>query len=321
MLPEMAINTSQRDPTRTTMLRAEYAKAMRSRFGAVRRLIVETVVDNDALALSASRDTGTLPVLLSAHAQAKQRYDFPSDLAGKSQMFMDWLMQASDEEILEISEYQGRRITGRNPWQNTFVRAGYGKGVQQATSRLRQAGAEIPDMSLVGILNMPMHTEVLALLFIRNFDEVKGVTDAMGSEIARSLAEGLSGGLGPRDVARLITDRVDKIGIIRATKIARTEIIRAHAEATLNRYEEFGVGEVGLLAEFVTAGDSKVCPICKDLAAKDIGYGKGIYKLSEARGMIPVHPNCRCAWIPVLGNLAANRRVIWMGYTRHDHIH
>lgn len=291
---------AKRDPTRTTMLRAAYVKAMRARFMSVRRLIVETVVDNDALALSDQRDVGPLPVLLQAQAAAKQRYDFPSDAAGKAQAFMEWLMQASDEEILEITEYQGRRITGRNPWQNSYVRAAYGKGVEQANGQLKQAGMEIPDTSLAGVLNSPMHAEILALMFTRNFDELKGVTEAMGKEIARALSDGLAQGLGPRDVARLITDRVDKIGIVRATTIARTEIIHAHAEATLNRYQEFGVGEVGLLAEFATAGDQKVCPVCRELANKDLGNGKGIYKLSEARGMIPAHPNCRCAWIPVV---------------------
>jgi len=145
-------------------------------------------------------------------------------------------------------------------------------------------------------LNAPMHADALGMLFVRNFNELAGVTEAMGQEIARALAEGLASGIGPREIARLMTDRVDKVGIVRATKIARTEIIRAHAEATLNRYEELGIGQVGLLEEYLTAQDNKVCDVCRGLARQDNGYGPGVFTIAQARGLIPRHPNCRCAW-------------------------
>ena len=49
------------------------------------------------------------------------------------------------------------------------------------------------------------------------------------------------------------------------------------------------------LGEFVnalTAGDDKVCVICEEIAAE------GPYSIEEAQGLLPAHPNCRCAWIP-----------------------
>jgi hypothetical protein len=42
-----------------------------------------------------------------------------------------------------------------------------------------------------------------------------------------------------------------------------------------------------------TAGDDRVCKICL-AAAEDT------YTLDEARGLIPLHPRCRCAWVPSL---------------------
>lgn len=45
----------------------------------------------------------------------------------------------------------------------------------------------------------------------------------------------------------------------------------------------------GLAAEFTTQGDDKVCPECELLAGEE-------YTVDEARGVIPVHPNCRCTW-------------------------
>jgi hypothetical protein len=46
------------------------------------------------------------------------------------------------------------------------------------------------------------------------------------------------------------------------------------------------------LVNILTAGDDKVCEECQDIAAD------GPYDLDTARGLIPAHPNCRCAFIP-----------------------
>jgi len=64
---------------------------------------------------------------------------------------------------------------------------------------------------------------------------------------------------------------------------------QAKREAAERRLEEaLASGEVGIL----TAGDDKVCEACQDIAED------GPYDLDEARGLIPAHPNCRCAFIP-----------------------
>jgi hypothetical protein len=46
------------------------------------------------------------------------------------------------------------------------------------------------------------------------------------------------------------------------------------------------------LVNVLTAGDDKVCEDCQDIAAG------GPYEISEARDLIPSHPNCRCAFVP-----------------------
>src|SRR5690606_28972829 len=40
-----------------------------------------------------------------------------------------------------------------------------------------------------------------------------------------------------------------------------------------------------------TAGDDSVCELCGSLEGV-------IFTVEEARGLLPRHPNCRCAWIP-----------------------
>jgi SPP1 gp7 family putative phage head morphogenesis protein len=83
------------------------------------------------------------------------------------------------------------------------------------------------------------------------------------------------------------------VGIKRARVLTRTEVINAHAEATLNSYTEAGLEGVTVNAEYTTAGDNKVCPKRRKLEGK-------VYTIAEARGVIPMHPNCRCAWIGVV---------------------
>ena len=40
----------------------------------------------------------------------------------------------------------------------------------------------------------------------------------------------------------------------------------------------------------LTAGDDRVCKICEDIAED------GPYLIDQARGLIPAHPRCRCAF-------------------------
>jgi len=282
------VTNAKRDPTRTAVLRGEYVRAMRTRFATVKKLIKATIIDNDALRLSESApNSRTLPIIL--QAVPARRYDFPIDLAGKAQAFMDWLGSATDSEILEVLTRDGRRITSVYPWQNTYVRSAYARGVTQASAQLRSAKIVIPAYSMAAVFNYPMHADALALLFARNFTDLKGITDTMSSQIARVLTEGLSSGVGPREVAKMIAGRVDKIGIVRGELLARTEIIHAHAEATLNRYQEFGIEGVTGEVEIEVAGDA--CELCTGLVDK-------VMSIAEARGLIPIHPRCRCGWKP-----------------------
>jgi hypothetical protein len=46
------------------------------------------------------------------------------------------------------------------------------------------------------------------------------------------------------------------------------------------------------LVQVVTAGDDLVCQQCQDIEDDNP------YRIQEALGLIPAHPNCRCAWVP-----------------------
>lgn len=79
----------------------------------------------------------------------------------------------------------------------------------------------------------------------------------------------------------------DRLQRERSELIARTEANRSVNEGYLDSLEGTRYEEV----EISSAGDA--CHLCLDMA--------GIrYTRAEARGRLPVHPNCRCHWIVVI---------------------
>lgn len=272
------------DPTRTTGTRTTYTRDIIRRFRVVSKLIRKTIVDNNAFGLIRGN-----PVVF--EGQPGRRFNFPTDKA-KHDAFMEWLRETTDSEILEVLEYDSRgRIISNGEWQNKYIRRAYQQGIESSTSNLAKVGIA-DNMPLQAVFNLPVHANTLAALFTRNFALLRGITAQMDQEISRVLLEGFANGLNAHTIAKNINDRVNKIGIVRARRIARTEVIYAHAEATLNRYEQFGVDRVSGLVEFSTANHG-VCQKCQSLEGK-------IYTVKKARGVIPVHPNCRCTWLPVV---------------------
>lgn len=273
----ISVHASMRqDPTRTTLIRRRYEADLVRRFQRVRKAIRETVQAEDGFGL-----------------KANSRFDFPRS-ADKIDAFMRWLEDMERQDILEVSRGMPISTAASTSWQNVYINSAYQKGIAQAAGLMRSQGAEIEQRWIDAGFLRPIHADRIGIIYTRAYNELEGITDAMDQQISRVLAQGLAEGRSPKSIADDLVDRVDKIGITRARMMARTEIIGAHAEATLNSYEEAGVEGVDLLEEFATAGDAQVCPKCRELAAA------GPYTLGEARGLIPAHPRCRCAWLPIV---------------------
>ena len=69
--------------------------------------------------------------------------------------------------------------------------------------------------------------------------------------------------------------------------IARTEITRAANKGALEYYKKGGISK----KEFVASFGARTCPECADLDGN-------VYEINSGPE-IPVHPMCRCTWIPV----------------------
>ena len=91
-------------------------------------------------------------------------------------------------------------------------------------------------------------------------------------------------------VGRLRDGHAHDAGTGPGSRISRTE---APSASTIRRIRKAQAGIEALnVVEVLTAGDDDVCPVCEDISLS------GPYTINEARGLIPAHPRCRCAFVP-----------------------
>jgi SPP1 gp7 family putative phage head morphogenesis protein len=296
---------SRRDPTGTTKIRQRFERELVRRFERLKRLIREAIVDLDVLGLkeqpTLAQQLGTA-LFTQAYQQPQLRDAVPAlareafkfNRSGqKVTGFMNWLYEAQADGILGVTLGTPNALASQQAWSNVYIDTAYQKGIRDAAREMGSGGVDLPSGFVSGGLNRPVHADRVGLIYTRTYNELEGITDTMASQISRVLAQGIAEGRGVQDIARRLANRVDKIGIERARVLARTEVIAAHAQATINSYKEMEIEGVTVRAEWATAGDDAVCPQCEDLEGQ-------VFTIEQAEGMIPLHPNCRCAFLPVI---------------------
>lgn len=289
------------DPTRTTTLRQKMLTDVTRRFKALVQEINKIVIDDDCFGL----------VQMSHQLQfnAENQFKFARS-ADKVKGFMDWLQEMEKQKILTVVTKPGRIGNAVDEaWTDVYIDSAYQQGIRRAGQEMKKGGMDIPiPAGMPGrdpvalAFSSPTHADRVGLIYTRVFNELKGITNAMDQQISSILAQGLAEGRGPKQIAGFINDRVEKIGLVRARTLARTEIIRAHHMASIQEYRNAGLVGVSVKSEWLTAGFN-VCPVCLKLAqGGDIG--NGIYSLDKIEGMIPAHPSCRCAALPYMEGIS-----------------
>lgn len=275
------------DPSRTYALRKRFVAEMRRRMNALVREVYAQVVTRDAYGLIEKEKQAAR---LALHAG----YAFATD-AQKVTAFRQWLQQQVDDKVLSV---QGGKAG--EPWTSQYVQSAYKQGAYRSYASKYKTEAErrAPGLGVTrgefikeAFFSPEMMSKV-ELLSTRAYESLKGITTAMASEMNRVFATALVEGRGAAKTARMLRDTVGNLTNRRALVLARTEVIYAHAEGQLDGYAQLGVDTVKAEVEWSTANDGAVCEECGSMEGQ-------VYRVSEAHGMIPLHPNCRCAWVPV----------------------
>ena len=283
----MISKAARLDPTKTALIRRQFTAEMKKRFKELAKAVLDFMVTKDALGLKPPE-----PFVPLAQNVAAKQFAFSTD-PQKMAAYKSWFQSQVDAKVLEVDRKS-------RPWLAKYVDSSYRKAAAEAYSDVhKDTGLEKLDFYkgrrqefLRSSFGSPEATSKIEMLYTRAFDELKDVTSTMGNQMGRILAAGMAGGKAPMTIAREMSQSIGAISRKRAEVISRTEIIHAHAEGQLDAFKALGIEEVGVMAEFSTAGDALVCPECA-------GYEGKVYKVEESHNIIPVHPNCRCTWMPV----------------------
>lgn len=273
------------DPTRTSGIARRMAAAIAARWRAIARDAARLIDREDVFGL---RDPGFL-------TNARQ-FAFATS-AEKVAAFRTWLR----EQVVakNLTPDNGDTLA---PWTADFIESSYIKGLQTAYRQThakeyrqdKEAKAFFEggrQQFLRNAFPAKVRTARLEMLGSRAFTKLQGITAEIDTKLTEQLLTGFANGKNPRDIGREISKTITEISRVRAERIARTEIIHVHAEGQLDGYEAAGIKEIEVEPEWLTAGDNRVCPRCAEKSNKK-------YTIASARGLIPLHPNCRCMWRP-----------------------
>lgn len=287
-------------------LRRQFIADIKRRFKRIRDAVSRLVRD-DALDLSPNQDgvlflskrwAGyTIPHRITAFA------DYVSQLIAThvgGDPFQRWIEDGYLKGLIRAFDKVKNRATTQEEKREFIQRIATrgtkkGIGTQGSKRTLNQRGI---GSARIGVANARFTkrdvqgkfiSERALLLSQRLRMEMKGATDVMSQQIAREVVSAFEQGKTPDQLAEAILDKVD-IADRRAATIARTELVRAHAEGQLDAMEEMDIDEITALVEW--SAEDTACSLCQPLEGL-------ILRIADARGMLPRHPNCRCIWLPV----------------------
>lgn len=166
---------------------------------------------------------------------------------------------------------------------NPFIAQVFGEAYDLATGGGALAPAHRSKQE--GVLSQ----EALEWIATRSLKLAKLVNGTTYEELRAALAEGYQEGESAQQLTKRIRDYYRNGYERRAKLVARTEVIAASNEGALQGYESEGIQK----AEFYAALDERTCDEC-------MAYHGELRPIEEARGLIPVHPQCRCTWVPVV---------------------
>lgn len=283
-------------PTPTTTVQRRFSQRLRGVLRRINAAIRRGIIEKDIFGLQETTDT------LAVDDPPRLETDNSTRNAA---LFMAWLREQLNTEFLGVV----------GPDANQFIRKAYFAGLRNANGQIRDLDISFVPERADSVVDRPIHQSALRELFVRVYENLESVKDNLADEVRDELLEGFSEGEGPSRIADRLTDRIDSIGKHRATMIARSEVINAHTESSLNRVDEIqdDVPEDSVLTVSHTswdaAMDSRTCPLCRALNGVRLDTeemrNNTVDVVSELPGEIsqvgqtfrlapPAHVNCRC---------------------------
>lgn len=297
------------DPTGTGRLRAAFNSTLAIRWRGLRVLARKMIVDQD---------------LLSMGGRGLMQPSNPVVQGGatRTQMFQRWFDYMAQAQVLQ----------GDGSYVREFIQRGYDAGQAFAQSEVGVVTSPVAGDRVETILQLAV-VELQGIIEAVSQGAVRAVANGIlhaqrPAAIARAVNAAIDRVGVPRSTAlvELIVVKafseasldvyasagVQRVGLVPETLIATPRDARrvtptGRAGTRSRRGEGPGVRTIqrikkqereiaqaaGSLVRVKTAGDKKVCKVCRGIASR------GPYRINTARSLIPAHPRCRCVFIPV----------------------
>jgi hypothetical protein len=280
------------DPTGTTGIRRTFRAAAQRQLNKWKQLVRVALLAHDVFGHSEYRAGKNLAVE-SVLAPAPRQYGWlPPD--EKLRYFSQWMEQVWDQQMV------------KSQWWLPHLRAALAEGLRKAESETKTTGQNYRD--------------VTALTSEQVKNEIAGIGAAAMHAVKRLVGDHVHKQTSPLLTYRDVSRAVDKIAGTRLSAMVNTYVVKGYNRVKLAVYRHNGVTHVGIhperqlvrrkqpqstldakkdengaedLANWLTAGDDKVCVLCED-ASDDSPY-----LVDEIEDLIPLHVDCRCAWVPL----------------------
>jgi len=119
----------------------------------------------------------------------------------------------------------------------------------------------------------------------RAMEDIDNVATDIATKVGRAVDDAQRKN-DPKGLEKAINE-IEKVANKRAEMVVDDAVVRTNAESQLDGHEAAGVTQVEARVEWITMVGA--CPACASMQGK-------IFPLEAARGLIPAHPLCRCAW-------------------------
>lgn len=257
------------DPTKTKTLRDAYARKLRADLFATGTLIEQWFADPINWMGEISEEE-----LLALNAENSWSFQPKGKILAAFRLWISRLLAAN--EIEKSSD--------------DFITKAYENGASKAEDYVMPEASKLPTAFRTAF-RAGTFVERLAIVKTKAADHIRSLKGHLKNKVIDRVAQGLIAGESPRDVGRDINKQWRQVSKVSATRIARTEVIRAHNEGALDRMESLGVKEIGVEVEWSTTKhlngtfEKRVCPLCRPMEGL-------VLPIERAHGMLPRHPNC-----------------------------
>ena len=187
-----------------------------------------------------------------------------------------WQMQAQiDKQLKQLNERQTRHLT-------RIFRQNYSEVYNSLNIKGLEAFSTIDENAVMQIINQIWCADGKSWSQ-RIWENTNLLKETLNEELINCVVSGRP----PSYLKKLLQERFN-VSYGRADALVRTELAHIQTQAAQQRYRDYGIREVEVLAD----KDERTCEICGKL------HGKR-YNINDVMP-VPAHPRCRCCMVRVI---------------------